>query len=62
LSDFNPFGAVAVKYGVKRGEGFSERAIFIIDRDGFIRYIDVHDIKDKPSNEILFAEIAKVCA
>jgi peroxiredoxin len=62
LSDFNPFGAVAATYGVKRGEGFSERAIFIIDRDGIIRYIDVHDIGDKPSNEILFAEIAKACA
>jgi peroxiredoxin len=61
LSDFNPFGAVAQTYGVKRDEGFSERAIFIIDRDGIIRYRDIHDITDKPSNEILFAEIAKVC-
>ena len=46
---------------MKRDEGFSERAIFIIDRDGILRYRDIHDIADKPSNEILFAEIAKVC-
>jgi peroxiredoxin len=62
LSDFNPFGAMAAAYGVKRDEGFSERAIFIIDRDGIIRYIDIHDISDKPKNDLLFAEIAKVCA
>jgi peroxiredoxin len=60
LSDFNPLGAVAKKYGVQRTEGFSERAIFIIDTDGKIQYVDIHDIKDKPSNDILFAEIKRI--
>lgn len=49
LSDFYPHGAVADKYGVLREEGVSERAIFIIDKKGIIRFIDVHDINFRPS-------------
>ncbi len=60
LSDFGPLGAVARKYGVKRKEGFSERAIFVLDKYGIIRYIDIHNIKDRPKNKILFAELKKV--
>jgi peroxiredoxin len=60
LSDFGPLAAVAKKYGVKRKEGFSERAIFVLDKFGIIRYIDIHDIKDRPKNKILFAELNKV--
>jgi peroxiredoxin len=60
LSDFSPLGAVARKYGVKRREGFSERAIFVLDKYGIIRYIDIHDIEDRPKNKILFAELKKV--
>ncbi len=56
LSDFWPHGAVADLYGVLRSEGFSERAIFVIDKAGYIRYIDIHDINDRPDNE----EIRKV--
>ena len=52
---------MAEKYGVRRDEGFSERAIFAIDREGIIRYVDVHDIADKPSNDVLFAELEKFC-
>jgi glutaredoxin len=36
-------------------EGSSERAIFVIDKDGIIRYIDIHDIDTQPDNEILRA-------
>lgn len=60
LSDFWPHGAVASRYGVLRGDGTSERAIFIIDELGVIRYIDIHDIDDQPDNEVLFAELAKL--
>jgi peroxiredoxin len=60
LSDFNPLGAVARKYGVKRKEGHSERAIFVIDEKGFFRYIDVHDIDDRPSNRVLFSELKRI--
>jgi len=31
LSDFTPFAAVSRKYGIKRKEGYSERAIFVVD-------------------------------
>ncbi len=48
LSDFYPHGTVAAKYGVLRSEGVSERALFVIDKKGIIRYIDVHDINERP--------------
>jgi glutaredoxin len=60
LSDFWPHGAVAEQYGVLRSEGKAERALFIIDKEGIIRYIDVHDIDDQPDNEVLFAELRRI--
>jgi peroxiredoxin len=37
LSDFEPKGAVAKKYGAYReGEGVCERALFVLDKDGVI--------------------------
>ncbi len=61
LSDFWPHGEVAGRYGVLRQvEGHSERAIFIIDKEGVIRYIDIHDIDDQPDNDVLFAELEKL--
>lgn len=57
LSDFWPHGAVAERYGVLRhADGKSERAIFVMDKQGVIRYIDIHDIDDRPDNE----EVRKV--
>lgn len=41
-------------------EGKSERAIFIIDEKGFIRYIDIHDIDEQPDNEVLLNELKKI--
>lgn len=60
LSDFYPHGELAQTYGVFRADGTSERAIFIIDKQGIIRYVDVHDIDDLPDNEVLFRELARV--
>ena len=60
LSDFWPHGEVARKYGVLRAEGFSERALFVIDKQGVIRYADVHDLNDQPDNEVLFRELEKL--
>ncbi len=60
LSDFYPHGQVAQLYGVLRSEGYNERALFIIDKSGTIRYVDVHEITEQPSNEVLFAELAKL--
>ena len=58
LSDFYPHGKVANLYGVLRADGRSERAIYIIDKDGIIRYVDVHDIDEQPDNDVLFRELA----
>ena len=60
LSDFWPHGAVAEKFGVLREGGYSERAVFIIDKNGTVRYIDVHDIGEEPDPEQLFEELQKL--
>ena len=60
LSDFYPHGKVAETYGVLRSDGTSERALFVIDKKGVIRYIDVHDINKRPSLESLIRELAKL--
>jgi len=60
LSDFWPHGEVTSKYGVLRSNGVSERALFIIDRKGIIRYIDVHDINERPKMETLMSELEKL--
>lgn len=51
LSDFWPHGKVAVDYGVLRPEGIMERAIFVVDAEGVIRYIDIHDIAEQPPTD-----------
>ena len=49
LADFEPKGAVARSYGVYReGDGFSERALFVIDGDGIIRWSDVSPVGVNP--------------
>ncbi|MBW1981347.1 MAG: peroxiredoxin [Deltaproteobacteria bacterium] len=60
LSDFWPHGAVASKYGILRSDGVAERALFIIDKKGIIRYIDVHDINERPRLEVLVSELRKI--
>jgi peroxiredoxin len=42
LSDFHPKGEVARRYGVWRdSDGFSDRALYVLDADGVIRYAHV---------------------
>ena len=60
LSDFWPHGAVADRYGILRTDGTSERAIFLIDKKGLIRYINVNDINKRPRLEDLAAELEKL--
>ncbi len=47
-SDFWPHGELSKKLGILRSEGVSERALFLVDKKGIIRYIDVHDINSRP--------------
>jgi peroxiredoxin (alkyl hydroperoxide reductase subunit C) len=60
LSDFYPHGKVAEAYGVLRTDGTSARALFVIDKKGVIRYIDVHDINKRPPLEALIRELGKL--
>lgn len=49
LADFEPKGEVARQYGVYRNkEGVSERALFVIDREGVIRWSYVSPIGVNP--------------
>jgi glutaredoxin len=54
LSDFYPHGEVAQRFDVLRDNGKSERALFIIDKQGIVRYVDIHDPDDQPDNWVLF--------
>jgi peroxiredoxin len=52
LSDFHPHGEVAQKYGVfRQKEGFSERAVFVIDKQGKVAWSKVYDIPEQPRKE-----------
>ncbi|MHC1742091.1 MAG: peroxiredoxin [Syntrophobacteraceae bacterium] len=57
LSDFWPHGRVASEYGILRGDGTSERALFVVDKTGVIRYIDVHDINERPPLDHLLQQL-----
>jgi peroxiredoxin (alkyl hydroperoxide reductase subunit C) len=48
VSDFYPHGAYAETLGILRPNGVTERAIFVIDKENIIRYIEVHDINRRP--------------
>ncbi len=60
LSDFYPHGQVAQTFGVLRTDGKSERALFVVDKRGIIRYVDVHNIDEQPDNQVLFRVLAEL--
>jgi peroxiredoxin len=61
LSDFHPKGEAARAYGAYReADGYSERALFIVDKGGKLAYADIHDIGDQPDNEDLFEVLRKL--
>ena len=58
LSDFHPHGEVAEKYGVfRQKDGFSERAVFLVGKDGRIKWVRTYDIPQQPDNEELLAAL-----
>lgn len=60
LSDFWPHGEVAKRYGVfAEALGRPERAIIVIDANGIIRYIDVHELKEVPDETEIAEELEK---
>ena len=61
LSDFHPKGEVAKRYGAWReAGGITERALFVVDKEGRISYVDMHEIGDQPDNELLFDVLRKL--
>jgi peroxiredoxin len=61
LSDFEPKGEVARKFEAYRNkDGISERALFIVDKEGRIVFKDIHNIADQPDNEELFEVLRKL--
>lgn len=60
LSDFEPKGEVARLYGAYRPEGYSERALFVVDKQGKIAYKDIHEISDQPDNEVIHDVLRKL--
>lgn len=61
LSDFEPKGDVARLFGAYRQkDGISERAIFVVDKEGRIAFKDIHDISDQPDNEEVLEALRKL--
>lgn len=61
LSDNYPYGEVARQYGVFRDkDGISERALFVVDKDGRIAWSKVYDIPQQPGASELFEALGKL--
>jgi len=60
LSDFYPQGSVAEMYGILGPKGAAKRAIVVIDKQGFIRYLDVHTAAGSPDNSVLLQVLMDV--
>lgn len=60
-SDFWPHGQVTRAYGVFNEEiGRPERAIIVVDAQGIVRYIDVHQLREVPDDEEIAEELEKL--
>jgi alkyl hydroperoxide reductase subunit AhpC len=63
-SDFYPHGNVAKKFGVLReGDpipGITERAIFVVGKDGKLAFAKVYPIGQVPSNDEIFEVLRKL--
>ena len=61
LSDFEPKGEVARRYGVYRDhDGFSERALFVIDADGVIRWSYCSPVGVNPGADGILAALEEM--
>ncbi len=61
LADFEPKGAVARLYGVYRqADGTSERALFVIDADGVIRWSYVSPVGVNPGAEGILSALEEL--
>src|SRR5207249_3964465 len=62
LADFEPKGAVASAYGAYRAhEGTSERALFVIDSAGIIRWSYLSPVGVNPGAEGILTALEELC-
>lgn len=61
LADFHPKGEVSKKYGVYREkDGFSERALFVIDKTGVIRWSYVSPLDVNPGADQILKTLKEI--
>ena len=60
LSDYWPHGEVAQAFGVLRKQGFTERATFIVDKEGIIRFKHIYEVDELPTNAELFEALREI--
>lgn len=60
MSDYYPHGRVASLYGVLSHRGYAERAVFLIDKSGVIRFIEKVPPTELPDNNELFHHLARL--
>lgn len=52
LSDFHPQGEVAREYGIYQEDGLNDRVIFVIGKDGAIKFIQDQERSTVPDNVV----------
>lgn len=60
MADYYPHGEVSIKYGVLHQRGFAERALFLIDREGIIRYSARVELSEIPDLSPVFEVLTKI--
>lgn len=60
--DFWPHGQVALQYGVLRPEGVADRAVFLIDEDGRIRFKEIYPSDQVPPVEPVLSALRQLAA
>ena len=61
LSDFEPKGEVAKKYGVYNGDkGFCERALFVIDKDSVVRWNYLSPVNVNPGADGILKALKEI--
>jgi peroxiredoxin len=60
LSDYWPHGQVAQSYGVLRPQGYTERAVFVVDKQGSISFARIYDFDELPDNEDIFEALREI--
>ena len=61
LGDFHPHGKVAQAYGVFDDDrGTANRAVFIVDKEGVVRFSRVYGNANELNTADILAEVAKL--